>query len=102
MVVSRVGRRNLTLPERRSLSTSPWDLDRLRRRQRPQEIAEIVCERVKLEANRVGERHDSRVHAAFVVGGNDNFGRPPTPERPIEIRGLSRRKGLDSHCSTGD
>src|ERR1700730_10511955 len=33
MVVSRVGGRNLTLPERRSLSTSPWDLDRLRRRQ---------------------------------------------------------------------
>src|ERR1700730_14428574 len=27
MVVSRVGGRNLTLPERRSLSTSPWDLD---------------------------------------------------------------------------
>src|SRR5271166_605162 len=26
MVVSRVGVRNLTLPERRSLSTSPWDL----------------------------------------------------------------------------
>ena len=26
MVVSRVGGRNLTLPERRSLSTSPWDL----------------------------------------------------------------------------
>src|SRR3979411_2776340 len=32
MVVSRVGGRNLTLPERRSLSTSPWDLDRLRHR----------------------------------------------------------------------
>src|SRR5256885_15183897 len=29
MVVSRVGDRNLTLPERRSLSTSPWDLDNL-------------------------------------------------------------------------
>jgi hypothetical protein len=28
MVVSRVGGRNLTLPERRSLSTSPWDLDK--------------------------------------------------------------------------
>src|ERR1700730_8311722 len=27
MVVSRVGDRNLTLPERRSLSTSPWDLE---------------------------------------------------------------------------
>jgi hypothetical protein len=27
MVVSSVGGRNLTLPERRSLSTSPWDLD---------------------------------------------------------------------------
>src|ERR1700688_4677509 len=27
MVVSRVGDRNLTLPERRSLSTSPWDLN---------------------------------------------------------------------------
>src|SRR6202022_823118 len=27
MVVSRVGGRNLTLPERRSLSTSPWDLE---------------------------------------------------------------------------
>src|ERR1019366_7400064 len=27
MAVSRVGGRNLTLPERRSLSTSPWDLD---------------------------------------------------------------------------
>src|SRR4029077_13996080 len=27
MVVSRVGGRNLTLTERRSLSTSPWDLD---------------------------------------------------------------------------
>src|ERR1019366_3353867 len=27
MAVSRVGVRNLTLPERRSLSTSPWDLD---------------------------------------------------------------------------
>src|SRR5258708_9102109 len=27
MVVSRVGGRNLTLLERRSLSTSPWDLD---------------------------------------------------------------------------
>jgi hypothetical protein len=26
MAVSRVGFRNLTLPERRSLSTSPWDL----------------------------------------------------------------------------
>src|SRR5258708_24664371 len=30
MVVSRVGGRNLTLLERRSLSTSPWDLDVLR------------------------------------------------------------------------
>src|ERR1019366_3996680 len=29
MAVSRVGGRNLTLPERRSLSTSPWDLDAL-------------------------------------------------------------------------
>jgi len=28
MVVSRVGGRNLTLPERRSLSTSPWDLEK--------------------------------------------------------------------------
>jgi hypothetical protein len=28
--------------KRRSLSTSPWDLDRLRRRQSAQEIAEIV------------------------------------------------------------
>src|ERR1019366_5785043 len=28
MAVSRVGVRNLTLPERRSLSTSPWDLER--------------------------------------------------------------------------
>src|SRR5271170_4049112 len=28
MVVSRVSGRNLTLPERWSLSTSPWDLDR--------------------------------------------------------------------------
>src|ERR1700720_40452 len=27
MVVSRGGDRNLTLPERRSLSTSPWDLE---------------------------------------------------------------------------
>jgi hypothetical protein len=27
MVVPRVGDRNLTLPERRSLSTSPWDLE---------------------------------------------------------------------------
>jgi hypothetical protein len=27
MAVSRVGNRNLTLPERRSLSTSPWDLE---------------------------------------------------------------------------
>jgi hypothetical protein len=29
MAVSRVGVRNLTLPERRSLSTSPWDLEGL-------------------------------------------------------------------------
>jgi hypothetical protein len=28
MAVSRMGDRNLTLPERRSLSTSPWDLER--------------------------------------------------------------------------
>src|ERR1700737_4553466 len=54
MVVSRVGGRNLTLPERRSLSTSPWDLDRLRRRQRAQKVAEIIGERMKLEMNRVG------------------------------------------------
>jgi hypothetical protein len=27
MAVSRLGDRNLTLPERRSLSTSPWDLE---------------------------------------------------------------------------
>jgi hypothetical protein len=53
MVVSRVGGRNLTLLERRSLSTSPWDLDRLRRRQ-PQKVADIVGERMKLETNRVG------------------------------------------------
>ncbi len=54
MVVSRVGGRNLTLLERRSLSTSPWDLDRLRRRQSAQEIAEIVGQRVKLKSNSVG------------------------------------------------
>src|ERR1700731_4701077 len=54
MVVSRVGGRNLTLPERRSLSTSPWDLDRLQRRQCPQEVAEIVGERMKLESDGVG------------------------------------------------
>src|SRR4030088_1636183 len=54
MVVSRVGGRNLTLPERRSLSTSPWYLDRLRRRQRAQEIAEIVGQGVKLKSNSVG------------------------------------------------
>src|ERR1700720_1199791 len=59
MVVSRVGRRNLTLPERRGLSTSPSDLERLRRRQVPgklprQEIAEIVGQRVKLKSNSVG------------------------------------------------
>src|ERR1700732_4022020 len=48
MVVSRVGGRNLTLPKGRSLSTAPWDLDRLRRRQRAQEIAEIVGQRMKL------------------------------------------------------
>src|SRR6195256_5653358 len=53
VVVSRVGGRNLTLPERRSLSTSPWDLDRLRRRQHAQEIAEIIG-RVKLKSNSVG------------------------------------------------
>src|ERR1700724_285714 len=57
MVVSRVGGRNLTLLERRSLSTSPWDLDRLRRRQSAQEIAEIVGQRMKLETDGVrGER----------------------------------------------
>src|SRR5580700_4152098 len=54
MVVSRVGDRNLTLPERRSLSTSPWDLERLRRRQSAQEIAEILGQRVKLKSNSVG------------------------------------------------
>src|ERR1019366_7326331 len=63
MVVSRVGGRNLTLPERRSLSTSPWDLDRLRCCERPQEIAEIVGERMKLEpALAANVRHDNRVH----------------------------------------
>src|ERR1700730_12473491 len=57
MVVSRVGGRNLTLPERRSLSTSPWDLDRLQRRQRAQEVAEIVGQRMKRETDGVrGER----------------------------------------------
>src|ERR1700738_3987393 len=57
MVVSRVGGRNLTLPERRSLSTFPWDLDRLRRRQSAQEVAEIVGQRMKLETDGVrGER----------------------------------------------
>jgi putative NADPH-quinone reductase len=62
MVVSRVGGRNLTLPERRSLSTSPWDLDRLRRRQSAQEIAEIVGQRTDkrmaavLARARIGER----------------------------------------------
>ena len=54
MVVSRVGGRNLTLPERRSLSTSPWDLDRLRRRQRAQKVTEIVGQRMKLKTDRVG------------------------------------------------
>ena len=54
MVVSRVSGRNLTLPERWSLSTSPWDLDRFGRRQRAQEIAEIVGERMKLKPNGVG------------------------------------------------
>src|ERR1700732_3030355 len=54
MVVSRVGGRNLTLPERRSLSTSPWDLDRVRRRQGSQEVTEIVSKRMKLKTNRVG------------------------------------------------
>src|ERR1700730_17103040 len=34
MVVSRVGGRNLTLLERRSLSTSPWDLEAPLRRDR--------------------------------------------------------------------
>src|ERR1700730_18225713 len=63
MVVSRVGGRNLTLPERRSLSTSPWDLDRLQRRQCPQEVAEIVGQRMKRRtALAANERHDSRVH----------------------------------------
>jgi hypothetical protein len=59
MVVSRVGGRNLTLPERRSLSTSPWDLDRLWRPERAEEVAEIIGERMKLETNRVGGEAES-------------------------------------------
>src|SRR5580704_5823060 len=60
MVVSRVGGRNLTLPERRSLSTSPWDLDRLRRHQRAQKITEIVGQRMKLKPDRIGGERTAR------------------------------------------
>src|SRR3979411_386647 len=63
MVVSRVGGRNLTLPERRSLFTSPWDLDQLRRRQRAQKVAEIVGECMKLETD---GRRTSDMTAAFI------------------------------------
>src|SRR3977135_3894362 len=63
MVVSRVGGRNLTLPERRSLFTSPWDLDQLRRRQRAQKVAEIVGECMKLETD--GRRTSGMTAAAI-------------------------------------
>src|SRR5580704_17189742 len=46
MAVSRVGDRNLTLPERRSLFTSPWDLE-----------AEILTLRHQLNVLRRGADH---------------------------------------------
>jgi hypothetical protein len=42
-----------SLPERLSLSTSPWDLDWLGRRQRAQEIADplLACSALVVEGN---------------------------------------------------
>src|SRR6516162_61778 len=67
------------------------DLDRLRRRQRAQEIAEVVGERMKLEPHRVGGKRSARqsrpldrafalldpllARPALVVESNDALGR---------------------------
>jgi putative transposase len=48
MIVSRVGGCNLTLPERRSLSTSPWDLNnRAENSHQPTRRRERIMKRFK-------------------------------------------------------
>jgi putative transposase len=61
MVVSRVGGCNLTLPERRSLSTAPWDLNnRAENSHQPTRRRELIMKRFKSarQAQRFLSVHD--------------------------------------------
>src|ERR1700730_6343218 len=72
MVVSRVGGRNLTLLERRSLSTSPWDLDKL----------------VAPSCDRIGGRRGHQCCRRFQIGGRHSDTRG---ERTTLYAGAARR-----------
>ena len=62
MIVSRVGVCNLTLPERRSLSTSPWDLGEATPPER------LPARALEIEAGRVHE-HDVERGQKVAPGG---------------------------------
>src|SRR5450759_3913803 len=75
MAVSRVGGRNLTLPERRSLSTSPWDLDTFDFTAQPSLNKALVlelarCEWIEKRQNCIalGPSGTGKTHAALALG----------------------------------
>src|ERR1700730_4710464 len=99
MVVSRVGGRNLTLPERRSLSTSPWDLDRLRRRQGTFLDPLLTCPALVVEGDDIfgRPRHvgDDEADARIKLGRMPfDLGDPPARQRPPSC--LIREAGMGS------
>jgi len=81
MVVSRVGGCNLTLPERRSLSTAPWDLNnRAENSHQPTRRRERIMKRFKSarQAQRFLSAHDqiaNLFHIPYPESATANFRR---------------------------
>src|SRR6202030_1499698 len=88
MVVSRVGGCNLTLPERRSLSTAPWDLNnRAENSHQPTRRRELIMKRFKSarQAQRFLSVHDQVANLFHI----------PYPKSvPADFRRASRERAF--------
>jgi len=88
MVVSRVGGCNLTLPERRSLSTAPWDLNnRAENSHQPTRRRELTMKRFKSarQAQRFLSVHDQVANLFHI---------PYPQSAPADFRRASRERAF--------
>jgi putative transposase len=92
MVVSRVGGCNLTLPERRSLSTAPWDLNnRAENSHQPTRRRERIMKRFKSarQAQRFLSVHDQVANLFHI---------PYPKSATADFRRASREQAFTAWC----